>query len=425
VGLVLSDMIGSGVFLSTGFMAQDMGPGVLLLCWLVGALLALFGARAYAEVAQRVPRSGGEYRYLSELWHPALGYLAGWASLLLGFSAPLAVDAVAAGSFARTVGSPISAETFGAIMLVLLTGLHTLGWRSSRWTQNGLAALKVVLMAGFLGVGLIAGEHHWPTWTPPHASVGFPLAAFASSLFYVGFAFSGWNAAIYAAEEFEQPTRDVPRAMLIGCAGVGLLYMLVNWVFVANLGPAQASVVFGYDTDRVTLGHVILRNLVGDGGSKVMSVVILLLLLSAMSAMIFTGPRVYASMARDGFLPKALASKDERPPPLSMWIQSALALVLIYTHSLQEVLQNVGALLTLFAALTAGSLLWVRFARPDLPRPSLGGMLAAFIYVAASAWMFYFGFFGPRASPRLLIWVGGVAAFALIAYAWTRRRQLA
>src|SRR5512133_1498916 len=123
IGMVIANMIGAGVFLSTGYMAQDLNPKQILLAWVIGALLALSGARAYAGIAQIVPRSGGEYRFLSSLVHPALGYLAGWASLLLGFSAPIAIDAIAAGAFAHTLSTGVDPKLFAALMILVLTGV--------------------------------------------------------------------------------------------------------------------------------------------------------------------------------------------------------------------------------------------------------------------------------------------------------------
>jgi APA family basic amino acid/polyamine antiporter len=419
VGLVAANMIGAGVLLSTGFMAQSMGPGAILLAWLVGAVLALAGARAYAQVAQMVPRSGGEYRYLSELLHPSLGYVAGWASLLVGFSAPIAVDALAAGAFAKTLSSSLDPRWVGAGLILALTGLHVMGLKASARGQNLLVALKAALVVGFAGLGLVAGENHWPTWSPPTASEGFPMAAFIGSLFYIAFAFSGWNAATYASEEFKEPKRDVPRAMLIGCALVAGLYFAVNWIFVANLTPADATAVFRYETDRVTLGHVIVQRLVGPGAGKAMSAVVILLFVSAMSAMTFAGPRVYAAMAKDGFLPKVFAGKEGRPPVASVLLQSALALVIVFTHELQQALNNVGAILTLFAALTVAGLFRARFSSSGkYPKPPLSSLAAAGLYSASAAYMLYFGF--KDKTSTLLWWVLGVLAAAFVAYGLTR-----
>jgi APA family basic amino acid/polyamine antiporter len=412
VGIVVANMIGAGVFLSAGFMAQDMGPGTLLLAWVVGAILALAGSKAYAALAVLVPRSGGEYRYLSAMLHPALGYLAGWASLLLGFSAPMAIDAVAAGAFTGTLVPGVDARLVGAGIIVTLTALHAFGLMLSKWTQNLLVSVKALLLLGFVGVGLALGHNAWPTWTPPNPSDGFPLGAFMRSLFFIAFAFSGWNAAAYAAEEFHSPERDVPRAMLIGCSLVAVLYLLVNWVFVANLTPVRAAAVFGYETSRVTLGHLVMRDIVGETGAKVMSVFVIVAFVSSMSAMTFVGPRVYAAMAADGFLPRALAAKAGRPPVWSVVLQGALALVILYVHELAQVMQNLGALLTLFAALTAASVLRARAAAP------LASRLAGGLYAGSAVWMLYFGFQGKT---HLLPWLAAVAGVALVAFLVTRR----
>lgn len=419
VGIVAANMIGAGVFLSAGFMAQDMGPGTILLAWFVGAIIALAGARAYAEVSRLVPRSGGEYRYLSELFHPSLGYLAGWASLLLGFSAPVAVDALAAGSFASTLLEEIEPRLVGVALIVGLTVLHAAGLRLSKWTQDGLVVVKAVLLLGFVLVGLVWGHNQWPSWTPPNASAGVPLRPFMASLFFIAFAFSGWNAAVYAAEEFRDPERDVPRAMLIGCALVAVLYLAVNWVFVSNLTPERARAVFSYETSRITLGHLVMQDLVGPTGAKLMSGFVIIAFVSAMSAMTFAGPRVYAAMAADGFLPRALVAKAGRPPAWSVALQGAIAIAILYAHKLAEVMQNVGAILTLFAALTAAALIRVRFSGSGRAVPAPVSLGAAALYTASAAWMLYFGFQGKT---HLLGWLSAVAVVALAAYAATPRK---
>ncbi|HKD41993.1 MAG TPA: amino acid permease [Myxococcaceae bacterium] len=423
VGLVVANMIGAGVFLSTGFMAQDLGPGAILAAWAVGALIALAGATAYSAVSTVIPRSGGEYRFLSELIHPAVGYVAGWTSLLVGFSAPVAVDAVAAGSFAQTLWQGLDPRWVGAGLVALLTAAHAIGLSSSQWTQNLLVVLKSSLVVCFTAVGLLAGKHAWPTWQPAHHSDSFPLAPFMGSLFYIAFAFSGWNAAVYATEEFKEPRRTVPRAMLIGCALVAILYLLMNWVFVANLTPEQASGVFAYESKRITLGHPIMKGLIGDLGARLMSLVAIALFISAMSAMIFAGPRIYGAMAEDGFLPRIFRAEQNRPPAGSIILQGVLSVVLIFTHPLQQVLQNIGAVLTLFAALTCLSLFRIRFGRTGLPPPPLAALAAASIFALSAAWMLYFGF---RNSPLLVAWIAVILVVSLGAYQFTiRRRRIA
>ena len=416
IGLVVANMIGAGVFLSAGFMDQEMEPWQIMLAWVVGTVVALAGTRAYGAVAQLVPRSGGEYRYLSELLHPSLGYLAGWTSLLVGFSAPIAVSAAAAGHFAATL-VPVDPIATGAVAIVVLTGLHAGGFSLSRRTQDVLVGFKALLLLGFAGLGLYHAAGRLPAWTPPSPPES-AVATFAGSLFFVAFAFAGWNAAAYAAEEFAEPTRDVPRAMLIGCLLVGALYLAINWVFVATLTPPQAAVVLAYESKRITLGHLVMGDLLGPRGAQAMSVLAIVAFISSVSAMIFVGPRVYAAMAHDGLLPRLLAGRAGRPPAASVILQGTLALVLLFTHRLQQMLANVGAILTLFAALVALSLFRVRLARRDLPPPSFGSLVAAGIYVAFAAWALYFGF---RGATHLLGWLVVIAAVALFFYGFTSR----
>lgn len=415
IGLVAANMIGAGVFLSAGFMAQDMAAGPILLAWVVGAALALAGARAYAEIARLVPRSGGEYRYLSELLHPALGYLSGWASLLVGFAAPVAIDALAAGGFAKTVFPALDPQWTGAAFVVVLTALHVVGLSASARTQNALIAVKVLLLAGFVLVGLVYGSGAWPTWRPPSDPGGFPVRAFAANLLWVSYAFAGWNAVVYVAEEFREPERTVPKAMLIGTSLVALLYLVVNWIFVANLTPQQA---FAASTsDQATLAHAVVEALRGPGFARVMSLFTVVVFASAMSAMILVGPRVYQSMARDGYLPRLFAGKEGKPPIASILFQSALSLLFVFSQPLRGLITNVSAVLMFFSALTVLGLVRVWLRPAGRPRPATGSVAAALLFVVSTGYMLWAAF---REKLGVLPWLAVIAAFALGAWALTR-----
>jgi APA family basic amino acid/polyamine antiporter len=410
-GIVIANMIGAGVFISAGFMAQDLGPGLILLAWVIGAFIALAGARAYAAVARIVPRSGGEYRYLAELLHPFVGYVAGWVSLLVGFSAPIAIDAIAAGAFVQTLLPKMPPLATAISLIVLLTAVHAAGFRWSKNTQNAVVAVKLTLVIGFVVVGLVLGSQRFPSWSAPHQSAEFPLAAFASSLFFIAFAFSGWNAATYVASEFRQTERDVPRAMLFGCSLVALLYLLVNWILIANLTPERAEVVFNYETTRITLGHVVMRDLLGPAGGSVMSAVAVVVFISAMSAMILAGPRVYAAMASDGFLPSILIGREGRPPAASIVLQGAVALLITVTHTLRDILQSIGAILSLFTGLVCISL-WIAVLRRTAS-PGGVALVAAAVHAGSTLLMLYFGF---RGAVHLLPWLTLAFIVAFIGY---------
>ena len=418
IGLVVANMIGAGVFLSAGFMAQELSAAWILAAWGVGALLAMAGARTYAEAAILIPRSGGEYRYLSELLHPAIGYLAGWASLLVGFSAPMAISAFGAAAFVFAVLGRGDARLGAAALIAALTAFHAIGLRWSKWTQNTLVMIKGFLVLAFVALGLSLGSNQWPTWVPASEAPSLVLP-FATSLFFVAYAFSGWNAAAYAAEEFRAPRRDVPRAMLIGCALVGVAYLLVNWVLLANLTPERALVVFEYEEARVTLGHLVAQDFLGDFGSSVMSLGIAAVMVSSTSAMLLVGPRVYAEMARDGFLPSLLRGQPGAPPRAAVLLQGALAIALLYLHTVGELLTNVAGILVLFSALVAIGLFRVRPARPDLAAPRPQALVAAAIYAGSSAWMLYNAF---KIHTGLIPWIAVAAGAALIGYALSAKR---
>jgi len=392
----------------------------ILFAWVVGMLIAMTGALSYSGIVRLVPQSGGEYRFLSTLIHPALGYLAGWASLLIGFSAPIAISAMAAGAFANTLHSGANMTLIAVLVIVTLTAAHAIGMRTSIIAQNSLVALKIILVVGFIIVGLAYGNNTYPEWTPPNESEKFPIGTFMKSLFFIAFTFSGWNAAIYAASEFKNPKRDVPLAMILGCLVVGVLYLFINWIFVANLSPEQSAVVFTYEIDRITLGHLIMQNILGDTGAKCMSIFAIIAFLSSASAMTFLGPRVYAAMAKDGFLPSVLKGKEGKPPVGSIILQGAIAIIIVMVYQLQEVLSDVGAILTLFSALTVFSLFWVCFKRKEYQRPAPLVLIAGGLFLLISVVMLYFGF---STSWMLNLWVGICILATLTGYFFIKRNS--
>ncbi|MEO8842631.1 MAG: APC family permease [Kofleriaceae bacterium] len=410
VGIVIANMIGAGVLTTPGYMAMDLKPSYILLGWLVGGVAALCGARAYAAVAQAIPRSGGEYRYLSTLWHPLLGYLAGFTSLIVGFSQPVALDTQLVGHYVNTLGVAIDWRIITVAVIVLVTALHAFNLRASRGGQNILVAVKFTLVVGFVVVGLVAGSKSWPTWVPEASKHGLPVAAFFNELVFIAFCFSGWNAAIYASEEFANPRRDVPRAMLIGCSIVIVLYLLVNWVFVANLTPAHYGEWISGDVHKITLGHIVMRELVGSTGAKVMSVFMIVALLSATSAMTMIGPRVYAAMARDGYLPKVFAGEDGKPPTWSVILQGGIAIAVAMTTKFIDAIGTVGAVLTLMAALTALGVFKLQLDPKQEEKPGVVALIAATIFVGLSAWMLYFTFTSPLLNAVKLPYIGTVSA---------------
>src|SRR5262245_28132684 len=249
-------MIGTGVFTSTGFQAHDLhDPATILIAWVVGGVLALCGAAAYAELGAMMPRAGGEYVYLSEAYHPALGFLSGWVSLTAGFSAPIAVAALAfATYFARLVpglapepwlaasldigGHHLFAIALGAreaiaiALTVVVPALHAFDTRIGGWVQAGFTAAKVLLIVGFIAFGVLIGHGDWRNLaTQGGGLANLTTPSFAIALMYVSFAYSGWNAAAYVAGEVVRPARTLPRSLFAGTGVVMALYVGLNLVF--------------------------------------------------------------------------------------------------------------------------------------------------------------------------------------------------
>lgn len=415
-GLVIANMIGAGVLLSTGFMAQSLGASAIMAAWLLGALLALLGAASYGAIAAANGRSGGEYRYLSDYLHPLLGYLAGWGSLVLGFAAPIAVDALAVGAFVAVL-VPIPIGVTATASVVLVTLLHAFDLDASRRTQNVLVAVKLMLLLSLILAGSLLGSTVLPDWTPPDPPTDGFLPTFLLQQYWIAFAFSGWNAAVYVAGEFRDPRRDVVRAVWLGCLLVAALYLALNWIFVANLDPAAASVVFDYETQHATLAHALLERLIGPIGATIAALVIAVIFLSAMSAMTFVGPRVYAAMAEDGFLPGVLRAHSGQPPRWSVLLQGAIALAFVLTHDIREAVASASSVLILFSGLTALCVLRLR-RDGGAVRPSRAVAVAAVLYASVNAWLLYLGVtrFG-----RIGWQLGAIAGLAVAFFVYRRR----
>ena len=381
-GLVIADMIGVGVLVSTGYMAQDMAAIPIMVAWLVGTAVAFCGVIAYSGVVAAIRESGGEYRFLSDLIHPFLGYVAGWGSLVLGFSAAIAVDAHAIGSFLNTLLPGPDPRIAGALVVITITVLHAFDTKLSHTGQNLLVSFKFTFLLLFVLLALIMGNNAMPGWSPPNATEGFPWIKVIENQFWIAFAFSGWNAAVYAAGEFRNPGRDVPRSMMIGLVVVGCLYLAINWVFVANLTPADATAVFTYEETRITLAHLIASDIFGRHGGKVVSILVIIAFLSAISAMMIIGPRIYAAMANDGYLPKFFKPCGGKPPLNATLLQAAVSLLLLFSHSLREAVLAASAFLLLFTALTAASLFRLRRYNRK-PYPTRYQMIASSLFILA------------------------------------------
>ncbi len=388
--IVVANMIGTGVFTSTGFQAMSLqDPVTILLAWVVGGVLALCGAAAYAELGAMMPKAGGEYVYLREAYHPLIGFLSGWVSLFAGFSAPIAVAALAFGKYTAAVipglEDPWAQKGLAIALVAGMTALHGFDTVIGGRVQTVLSAGKALLITVFILLGLTLGDGDWSN-VQPYTDWNPLTEDFAIALMYVSFAYSGWNAAAYIAGDLEDPARTVPRALLYGTGLVMLLYVLLNLVFL------YALPIHVLDAPIVEVGDAAATSMFGTTAGNLMSTLIAIGLMSAVSAMVMAGPRVYAAMAEDGALPAVLARRSKRGVPLvAVGLQGVLATTIVLVGELGEVLRYVGFLLSIFAALAVGAVFVLRVRRPDAARPyrTWGYPVTPILFIVMAGWVTY------------------------------------
>lgn len=370
IALVIGNTLGAGVFTTSGFAMGDLGsPVYVLLAWFIGGLLALCGALSYGALARLMPVSGGEYYFLSRSIHPLAGFIAGWISLLAGFTGAIALAALALEAYIVPPASRhvIPANTVASIA-VLLAGLtHGLHVRYGAALQNAAVAIKLVLITGFVlyallgtSVGAWEGVIAWRNAEP----AGFSVSAFAMTLMWVSYSYSGFNASTYVTSEVKRASKNVPGTMIQGTLIIMLVYLLLNGIFV--FAPQPGDIAFKQDVAALAAFA-----LAGEPLANVMRGIIILALFTSVSAMVMAGPRVYAQMAADGLMPAILKFRGQVPAS-AIAMQAALAIFLVWTTGLRELLSYLGFTLGLSAALTVTSL-FVALRRRRVPPADLPG----------------------------------------------------
>jgi basic amino acid/polyamine antiporter, APA family len=401
--VVVASMVGVGVFSTLSFQVHALNsPFAILVLWLVGAIVALSGALSYAELGAALPRSGGEYHLLSRIFHPSLGFTAGWVSLVAGFAAPIAAAAMA---FAAYLGKVLPAldsqrSAVACAIVLMISAIHA--WRVGAGARFQVAAtgLKIVLMLALSLAALFAPPVAGIQFTPQPGDGGLILSsAFAVSLVYVSYAYSGWNAAVYIAGETKDPQRTLPKALAISTFSVGLIYLLVNYAFLRVVPITEMLGVnpfaegdAGMVSKELAVGFLAGQHIFGAAGARIVGLLIALCLISTISAMVLTGPRVLSTMAQDYSALKVLEAKTDKPPALALWVQLAVVLVLVLSASFESVLSYIGLTLSLFASLTVLGLIVLRVREPGLARPFRcpGYPMTPVLFLGVNAWMIFY-----------------------------------
>ncbi len=420
VAVVIANMIGTGVFTSLGFQLLEIQSGfVLMMLWAVGGLTALCGALCYAELGAALPRSGGEYNFLSEIYHPGVGFVSGWISATIGFAAPTALAAITFGAYLSSVFTALSPAACATVLVLGLTLVHMSSRRGSGAVQRWFTGLKLASIVIFCLVALwLAGPGQPVSFRPaPGDGALLASAAFAVALIYVNYAYTGWNAGTYLSSELQEPQRVLPWVLTLGTAVVAVLYVLLNFTFL-YVAPLSAM------TGELEVGYVAAQHAFGKSGAAIMGVGLALLLVSTVSAMILAGPRVLQVIGQDFPAFRALARTNAHGLPwMAVATQSLLALVFIWTASFESILVFAGFTLGLSTFLTVAGLFVLRYRRPELPRPYrlTAYPLPGLVFLAITGWTLAY-ILGER--PREG-WLGLALVAAGALFYWLSRRSAA
>lgn len=396
--IVGANMIGTGVFTSLGYQAVGIKSGFsLLFLWFVGGIFALCGALSYGELGAAMPRSGGEYHYLSKIYHPALGFLSGWVSVTVGFAAPIALSAMLFGKYFSCVFLDNCTnfdnlhKILAGVVAIVISLIHTRNLKVGSYFQDSFTVLKVVLIVILIVCG-------WFLATPQ--DIGFLPSVedrdlifsvpFAISMAYVTYSYSGWNAAIYLTSDIEAPEKNLPRSLFLGTAIVMVLYLLLNFMFLYST-PIEAL------AGQEEVGYIAANYIFGSFGAKIMSLLISLGLISTISSMVWAGPRVTEAIGEDIPAFQMLAKKNAKGIPYTaILFQLAIVLFFVITSTFDRVALYLEFTLTLSSFMTVLGVFIHRIRYPEIERPykTWGYPITPIIFLAISLWILIFLFQG-------------------------------
>ena len=357
IAVVVANMVGTGIFTSLGFQLLDIhSPFVLMMLWVVGGVTALCGALTYAELSARLPRSGGEYNFLSQIWHPGAGFVSGWVSATIGFAAPIALAAMTFGAYLSAVFPEVDQTLSASLLVVALTILHCISRAASGGTQSIMTALKVLLILVFcFMVAIFSEQPQTFSLAPQIGDQTLVLSsAFAVSLIYVNYGYTGWNAATYITNEIEDPQKNLPIILISGTLIVMVLYLLLNYFFLFG-APIEAL------EGKIEIGVIVAEQALGEVGGSVMGGLLSLMLISTVSAMVLAGPRVLQVIGEDFKIFSFLSSVRQGVPIVAILFQSAIALGFILSSTFESVLVFAGFVMGLNTVFTVAGVFVLRF----------------------------------------------------------------
>ncbi len=387
---VISSMIGTGVFTSLGFQLNDLQSIFpLLMLWVVGGFIALFGALAYSELAAALPRSGGEYHLLSQSIHPSLGFAGGLVSATVGFSAPAVLAAMALGKYLSAVFPVLNATIIATSSVIIFHLIHGNSIRIGTFIQDGTTVIKIALILLFIIMGLINTNPQDISIFPKVGDIKLLFSSgFAISLVWVSYAYTGWNSSVYIAGEIVDPKINIPKSLLLSTVFVMVLYVLLNYVFLYST-PKSLMI------NELEVGYIAGVNIFGEVGAKIVGLGIAILLISTVSSYIFIGPRIMQVMGEDHKYLHFLSKKnDEGIPVIAFCVQLIICMIFILSSSFEQVLLYTGISLIISTTMTVLGLFVLRIRKPELDRPYKvwGYPFTPAIFIILNTWILFYTF---------------------------------
>lgn len=399
VSVVIANMIGTGVFTSLGFQVLGIHSGfAIIVLWLIGGIASLLGALVYAEIGAAIPQSGGEYTYLSKIYHPSVGFLAGWISFLVGFAAPVAAASIAFSSYLTKsvdfvgifpfIGRFPLVSTFAIIIIIITTLFHAINKKAGAAFQNFFTTFKIIIILLLIAAGFIYGNVQDISFMPDKmAWKDIMSPAFVVSLYFVSYSYSGWNAAAYFAGEIKNPTKNIPLSFFIGTFFVSGIYVMLNYVFLKTVPISELA-------GQLEVGYLFAAKIWGAEVGSIMGLIISFLLVSSISSMVLAGPRVTSAIGEDLSFLKWFAGKNKNGVPTrAIIVQSLLSVVYVLTSTFDQVITFIGFTLNLFTMMTVVGVIVFRIRQPKVERPyrTFGYPVTPILFMIINLWILVYG----------------------------------
>jgi APA family basic amino acid/polyamine antiporter len=413
MALVVSNMIGTGVFTSLGYQVASLtNTYTIILLWSVGGVLALFGAFCYSELGNYYKETGGDYIYLSRGFHPVFGYLSSWVSLIVGFSAPVSLAALAMSKYLQIFGLGLGKGfAIGVIILIALSQSFSL--RTSSDFHNLFTLLKVVFVLALIGLGLYMapdagnGLNFSNSWIKE-----IKMPEFASSLVFVAFAYTGWNSASYIVGEIKNPSKNLPKSLIVGTLFVTMVYVFINYIFLKH-----ASILSLINQEDVA--SIAAKGFLGLSGAKWVSFFIALQLIATISGYLWIGSRVSFATSKENKLWGFMNRSRNEIPYLALWVHASIAIVIILTGEFEQIFIYASFLLQILSTIAVATV----FTIPSLKRRIFKGnyfWVFPTVFLAFGVYICYFTFI---AHPKESIIGLSTILLGLVLYAFDTKHK--